>query len=376
MGITSFESLLNASQGRMAPRVITAPKPPVDVGFADALSRRAGNVTKLTEGDNTDLYNRVASSPATGGLSSEGKYGGFYSASDQQAAIEGSAINLRENVGPTLQAKAQAYYNKLDPMYKKASDRSRTLTREDMGYKNSSSAANFRMFEETSQNRTAPLRSYAKSLNDWYATQSAPAEQYTATAMQIEDTPLSQLASQIAMTGYGMNPDLATSKFLGLDTRYYNEQEDAKSMATHGMPAAAYKAKQAAKVAAESRALTDNPRRFQAAIESKLQFKASELESATGQTSQQLYEYLDDKYEAIDPDTGTAIVKNGATLAAKLNKYMSAGDDVSAQALIASLTANPTAGSQNLVKILSAMFRLGRVKQKKATANDNEIMAP
>ena len=352
----SHTDLFNASQGRMAPRVATPPPPPAS-DINDAWARRNALASSAAAGAPTNLYNTVlgGATRATGGLSAKGKYGGFFSAGDQQTAIEGSAINLRETLPQTLQAKAQAFYNKLDPMYGKAALGAQQTVRGSMGFNpQSNSAASFRQFEETSQNRTAPLRTYAASLNDWYGQQSKPAEQYMATASQIQATPLSSLATQIATSAYGMNPDLAVGKFRGLDKAYYTEQQDQQSIALHGMPAAEWKAAEAA----QAKTVAGIPKQYQTLVENATQTKASALEAATSQTSEQIHASLGAEFAFTNPDDNKPIVSNGAGAINQLNKYINAGDLKSANALITNVAASQSEGQQQLVRILTAMFKL------------------
>jgi hypothetical protein len=374
----SRDELYNASQGRMPSRVTATPSPVIQPYSGNPINATNLATAQLATNGPTNTYGRIVSSPATGGLSAGGKYGGFFSASDEQAAIEGSARNLRENVAPTLQAKAQAFYNKLDPMYAEVAGSPERYFQAQRGGYNSAQmpSVNPNMKTVTPggyiDKIVNPSRQYANQLSDWYSSQSKPAQEYNATALQIQNTPLSQLASQIATTGYGMNPDLATAKFAGLDTQYYNEQENAKSMAEHGMPAAQWKASQAE----NDKAIAALPQQYQTALQDKVGYKASALESITGQTSQQLYSYLSPQYSIKDPDTNSNVVLNGATVVDKMRKYISAGDDKSAQAIINGLVADPTPGNQDLVRILNAMYKLGRVNQKKLSDTASITMAP
>jgi hypothetical protein len=103
----------------------------------------------------------------------------------------------------------------------------------------------FRAFEEATQNRSPLLRDYANNvLGNWYAQNAAPAEEYLATAQQIESTPVSNLATAIASQAYGMNPDLARGKFSGLDQRMFEERRNQQYMSQFGVPYEQYKFQQ------------------------------------------------------------------------------------------------------------------------------------
>jgi hypothetical protein len=364
MSIGTFESLSNAAQGRMAPRVYTPP-PPVNNVYNEALARRsnfsktpsqliASGKTVSTQAN--PVYSNILSQAtrASGGLNAEGKYGGFNNAGDLQTAIEGAAISLgRTSTPQTLRAKAEAFYNKIDPMYGKASLGAQQWTRKDMGYNpQSESAASFRQFEETSQNRTAPLRGYANTLGDWYTKQTAPAENYLQSAQQLEATPLSALASQIATSAYGMNPDLAAGKFGGLDNTYYTQQRDAESIAKTGMPYAQAQDMETA-AAKEQKTL---PSRWAAALEQTTGFKSSAMSALTAQTPEQMYSTYSQDYTYKDPETDKEVVSNGQAIVEIMKSYLEAGENDFAMKLADSL------GQQDLARILNAMYNLGPTK--------------
>jgi hypothetical protein len=375
--IGSHEALFNASQGRMAPRVVAPPKTPLEpYKGSNWLASDLATAQSGLSSTPTGTYGRIVSSPATGGLTAKGKYGGFFSAADEQSAIEGGALNLRENVAPTLMAKAEAFYNKLDPMYGEASKGpSRFFMKPGMS-----------QMPGVDPNRTNvtqggyidkivnPSRRYANQLNDWYATQAKPAQEYNATAMQIQSTPLSQLAAQIATSAYGMNYDLATSKFSGLDAKYFKEQEDAAAMAETqkaaaafaasskenaalNIPASGWKAYKATE-AENAKTAAKIPGEYQRLVQDATQLKASALESATSQTSEQIYSSLNKEFTFKNPDDNTEIVSNGAGAIAKMNTYIDAGDTKAANALMTNIAGSTSEGQQQLVRILTAMFKL------------------
>ena len=380
--IGSYDGLLNASQGRMAPRTVVPPPPPAS-DINDARARATALAVSAAGGGNTNTYNNLLGSAtrATGGLSAKGKYGGFFSAGDQQAAIEGSAINFRENIPETLDAKAQAFYNKLDPMYGKAALGAQQTVRGSMGFNpKSSSAASFRQFEETSQNRTAPLRTYAANLNDWYTGQAKPAAEYQATAAQIRTTPLSELATRFATSSYGMNPDLAIGKFRGLDKAYATEQEESAQRAADqreamalGIPAAELKSYKATE-AANAKITAGIPKQYQDLVQNTTRFKASDLESATNQTSEQLYSSFASQFDFTDPDDNKPTSANGAGVISKLREYIDSGDAKSANNLITNIAASQSQGQQQLVRILTAMFKLGISNTAKQTDDNSQYI--
>ena len=364
MGIGTFESLSNAAQGRIAPRVYTPPVP-VNNGYNEALARRSDFTKtpsqliasgKIVSKQANPVYSNILSQAtrAGGGLNAEGKYGGFNNAGDLQTAIEGAAISLgRTSTPQTLRAKAEAFYNKIDPMYGNASLGAQQLTRKDMGFNpQSGSAASFRQFEETSQNRTAPLRGYANQLGDWYSKQTAPAENYLESAQQLEATPLSALASQIATSAYGMNPDLAAGKFGALDNTYYTQQRDAQSIADYGVPYAQYQDQQTA-FAKEQKLI---PSQWAAAIEDTTGYKSSAMSALTAQTPEQMYSTYSEDYTYKDPETSEEVVSNGKGIVEIMRGYLQSGKTDLAEKLADSL------GQQDLARILNAMINLGPTK--------------
>ena len=358
--IGSYDSLLKASQGRMAPRVVT-PQPPVQpVGLPENISANSLAQAKLAKGPSLlSSFDR-----ASGGLSAKGKYSGFFSAGDQEAAIIGAATDLKGDAA-TYRAKAVAFINKLDPMYLGARNKAQSITRNSMGFNpQSSSAANFRMFEETSQDRSNPLRAYATELNDWYSKQSAPAVKYRATADQIEGTPISEFATQIATNSYGMNPDLARGKFAGLDAIYYKQQQDADSMAKYGMPYDEYQKEQ------EDLAYGTKNKKINSAVEAEAASEldaiagvgSSFLSAATGQTAAQMYKVAENKFNFTDPTDGQKKQANGLYVIKQYGTYLDEGKMSEAENLLNSIPQE----RQDLIRLIRALQSVKLQKMGKA----------
>jgi hypothetical protein len=355
MAIGSLSDLFNSSQGRMVRRVATPPPPntPV-VPYKGTVSRISELATDKYAMGNPSL-NRAISSPARGGLSSGGKYGGFFSATDQQAAIEGSAINLRENVGPDLQAKAEAFYKKIDPMYGEASKGpSRYYMKPGMS-----------QMPGVDPNRTNvtqggyidkivnPSREYANKLNDWYQTQSAPAQEYMGTAQRIAATPLSQLAAQTAVAGYGMNPDLATSKFANLDYEYLKRTRDAQSINEYGVPYDEFKAKQDDLLygTSEKKLALQDERVASAELDRVTGLGSKYLSATTGQTATQMYNILGKEFKFNNPQTKTEENTSGAFFAQQYSQYLRDGKSSEASTLLNSIPSD----KQDLKRLLLAI---------------------
>lgn len=389
--IGSYEGLRNASQGRMASRMVASPPAPILEPYYGGLSGagRANSLAQAQMAGSSDLTKSYQSglanfNRASGGLSAKGKYSGFFSAGDQQSAIEGAARGIKDSA-KTYRAKADAFINKLDPIYGEASKGpSRAFTSQGTAQMPGVNEKNWQKVTPGGyiDKIVNPSRKYANQLNDWYTKQSAPAIDYRATADQIESTPISALATRIATSAYGMNPDLAAGKFFGLDKTYFAEQEDAAAQAVIqkeadklGIPATEYKSYKETE-AANAKITSGIPKQYQSLVEKTTRFKASDLESATNQTSEQLYSSFASQFDFTDPDTSTPTVANGAGVISKLRKYIDSGDAKSANNLITNIAASQSEGQQQLVRILTAMFKLGITNTGKQTEVNSMYVEP
>ena len=344
----------------MAPRVATPPPPVQPVGLPENINANSLAQAKLAKGPSLlSSFDR-----ASGGLSAKGKYSGFFSAGDQEAAIIGAATDLKGDAA-IYRAKADAFINKLDPMYLGARNKAQSITRNSMGFNpQSSSAANFRMFEETSQDRSNPLRAYATELNDWYSKQSAPAVKYRATADQIEATPISEFATQIATNSYGMNPDLARGKFAGLDATYYKQQQDADSMAKYGKPYDEYQKEQ------EDLAYGTRNKKINSAVEAEAASEldaiagvgSSFLSAATGQTAAQMYKVAENEFSFTDPKDGQKKQANGLYVIKQYSTYLDEGKLGEAENLLNSIPQE----RQDLSRLIRALQSVKLQKMGKA----------
>lgn len=365
--IGTIEGLVNAARGRIAPRSVTEPIQPVaaDTGFSNAQLRRtalaqsaadvfASGKTVPTQAN--PVYSQVLSraTRATGGLDPEGKYGGFSNAGDLQTAIEGAAISLGRTSTPSaLRAKAEAFYNKIDPMYSEAAKGpSRAFMKPYMSQMPSVDPRRQYNPEGYVGKVVNPSRQYATKLSEWYTQQTAPAENYLQTAQQLEATPLSALATQIATSAYGMNPDLAAGKFTGLDNKYYTQLRDQQSIAQYGVPYAQWKDMEAARIKEEKTI----PSRWSAAIESTTGYNSSAMSALTAQTPEQMYATYGQDYTYKDPETNKDVVANGQGIVDIMRKYLTTGETDLALKLAESL------GEQDIARILNAMYNLGSTK--------------
>lgn len=381
MAISTLSQLFDASHGRIAPRTFVLPEP-IDPGINDAQARRtalAQTASQTIAGGGTisttpnPVYSNILSQAtrATGGLNLAGKYRGFNNAGDLQTAIEGAAISLgRTSTPQALRAKADAFYNKIDPMYQEAIGSPGRYFQAQRGGYNSSQMPGVDPNKQYSDSGYVgkivnPSRQYANQLSKWYSDQTAPAENYLESAQQLESSPLSALATQIATSAYGMNPDLAAGKFGGLDNTYYTQQRDAESISKYGVPYAQHQDQQNA-FDKEQKAI---PAQWAAAIENTTGYKATFLSALTAQTPEQMYATYKQDYTYKDPETNKEVVSNGQGIIDIMRQYLITGKTDFASKLADSL------GQQDLARILNAMYNLGATRDIR-TKQTNAIYGP
>ncbi len=302
------------------------------------------------------LANLLASGTTSAGRSSRGKYAGFYSGGDLDAAIRGSTFNLKENIASQLKGIANKRMATLGSMRGKAlADASRQIYANKYNFISPSAAT----APATPGMAVAPggfvdkyvnpIRQYSSQLADWYAEQAKPAEDYLATASQIENAPASELAATIATRQYGMNPNLALGKFGTLDTEYSNRQRDLLSMQEYGMPYQQYQDQQKAQ-RDQAKLITDqNMATMTSTIQGLTGLSAKRLSETTGQTVDQMYGTLNKQYD-VDGE-----VYNGAGAVEEVLKLLNAGDQQDAQDLVDALRS--AAGGQQLGLLLNAMLK-------------------
>lgn len=280
MGFGTVQTLSDAARGKMKSRTSVPVEPVgqsfsqaektrsslsippvqnvVDTAYGEAMARRMGTAPSdlaamraaggTSFGQPTKTYGNIIGglTASRGGLSSEGKYGGFYSAEDLRSAIEGAAIGTRETIAPTLRAKAQERYGELGRMRGEAMKAPSRISL--AGVTSAIPSVPTSMREATPggyvEKIVNPQRAYAETLGQWYQEQAKPAEEYLQTAQQLEMTPLSSLAERIAVSQYGMNPDLARGRFADIDAKYWQGKRDQQYVAQYGMPYDEYMATQ------------------------------------------------------------------------------------------------------------------------------------
>lgn len=409
IGVTK-QQLIEAGQGKMPPKSYAVEQTPPEAGYQSALARRSAlsstaqgvteaagllqgqaNVTGGVMGSRTamsDLGRLPAAGQAPtstyetlvkglarsrGGLDPDkGKYGGFYSASDLESAIAGSAIGFRERTTQDLRREALERYGAIDPMYEKARLGARGVELGKIGFKPQApaSAAGFRQFEEVTGKPPEALKAYGRQLSSWYEKQAKPAEEYLATAQQIETTPLSKLAESIAVNQFGMNPDLAASKFRGLDQSYWQDRRNQQYMEAYGVPYDEYMA-QIQEGERQQRQAQQATKYMEDQAESEVEnisgFKASVLGNITGQTPSQVYATLVNPTTGAEravvyknPATGQEVQQNAAGLVQTVRELINNDDREAIAQLMESL--GQYENQQDMLRLIRAMVYAGGAK--------------
>ena len=351
--IGSRDDLYGAAMGKPQRRVIEPPVPKIPV--AEELPANY-QFDPESYPSTATLANLLASGTTSAGRSSRGKYAGFYSGGDLDAAIRGSTFNLKENIAGQLESIANKRMSTLDSMRGKAlADASRQIYANKYNFI-SPSMAGTRVTPGQAvtpgdwvDKYVNPSRQYRSELANWYAEQAKPAEDYLATASQIKNAPASELAATIATRQYGMNPNLALGKFGTLDTEYSNRQRDLLSMQEYGMPYQQYQDQQKAQ-RDQAKLITDqNMATMTSTIQGLTGLSAKRLSETTGQTVDQMYGTLNKQYD-VDGE-----VYNGAGAVEEVLKLLNAGDQQDAQDLVDALRS--AAGGQQLGLLLNAMLK-------------------
>lgn len=242
------------------------------------------------------------------------KYAGFPTEGALKSAIQGSAINMRTLLPQNLRSAALARTAELEKMARPG----RQLITKDL-------------FGGT-QESYGTYKEYGKQLGDWYAQNAAPAIEYAQTAQQLEQTPVSQLARNIATTRYGQNYDWATDQFRDFDAEYAATQRNQRYLQDTGMPYDEY----VAQLQERDRINAYQESMANEALQKTTGIKGSYISSVTARTPQQLKAALDQDVVYKDPqmtyegdtasqDTGENVIGLGKSYINKRD-YQSAYD--------------------------------------------------
>lgn len=326
-------------------------------GLQGNLNASAMAVTPASQLPATRLYADILASSmrSPAGLSSKGKYGGFYNAGDLEAAIRGSATGIK-SLAPQLRSAADVYYTELDKAYSEAGKEPyRYFSAAGHTAQMPSVRPDYQYGPNSYVSKIVnPSREYANTLADWYSKSASPAQEYYQTAQQIETTPLSQLAERIAVSQYGMNPNLAAGKFAGLDSEYFKQQRDQQYISQYGVPYEQWTAEQT-KAQKDYAALTKSQQeQYKSMVEQSTGFSSDRLKTSTNMTPAQMYTAVSQTY-----DYGGKQV-TGQDFINQANAYIANGDDQAAVDLIGELSSIP--GSDALRRLMNVLlnFSLGK----------------
>ena len=364
--IGSIQQLFDASIGKSKKRQVTlpgvtnqntpplldfsldrfTPKPQVQLveNFAPQTyreqfaSRLASSRRPISGGATTfnDTYvNLLNSGRPTGGLSSKGKYSGFYTADERNNAIEGGALQLAGQVPGTLREKAQARFDQIDQAKTQAYDAYVQQLINEYGGREGLSPNAMVYARNTPQGGYVdrvvnPAREYERQLQAWGEENAAGAYEYLDAAQQFENTNLSQLAQSVATRQYNVNPSLATSLFGDFEQRRNEELwNDAESDRQAGLAQA------------------------NAQLETITGYRGNTVAGLTGRSPAQLYRGMNTKIaleEGGRKQYGYNIAENASAL-------ISTGENQQAFDLAESLESAP--GGAETAAVIYAMLYLG-----------------
>ena len=304
-----------------------------------------------------DLYSQLTRAP--GGLTPKGKYGGFYTAGDLEEAVRGSTFNFMEQVPTRLRETANTRLGELQGLSDEARlDAQRKTTsgvmtplppvREGYDYQPGS-------YVEQTVN---PYRQYTNELATWYAGQAKPAEEYLTAAQQIEMSRPSDLAQAIAVRAYGMNPDLATAKFMNMDEMYAQRQRDNDYLDRYGMTEAQYSSFLTAQEKERSLGTAEENRQAKDFIASYTNLDPSNLSSMIGRTPTQVANILAAEGMTYkDPKTGQEVRGNAGDIASQVAMMINSNDLDAAQRIFESVISYQN--QMPLASIIAAMLKVG-----------------
>lgn len=256
MSLTTKAKLVEAATGVPAP----APQNPLESPKGRALTNRL--TPRKTFGDFVQTVGIAEPASPTQGLSPEGKYGGFYTASDLETAITGEAVLAN-------QATAQ-WAADLDRLARSRATEARKAQQQEWeaaGYQSFAPQAGPMSPQAMQNQEAARLRnlyqgmSQAQQVSSQFAPFYSELGQARKEAEAIEDIPITQYARAIATRKYGMNPNLAAGVF---GTEFEAEQtqnlRDQQYLDLYGVTEADFRAAQEREYQAGQRALAAEKR--------------------------------------------------------------------------------------------------------------------
>jgi hypothetical protein len=303
------------------------------------------------------LTNTFANILASGGRRNGGKYGGFNTATDLEAAVLGSTYELRDVTVPTLRGKANPYLEQVGSMESDAYRQAINTVMQGVTGKIPALPMGMTEVPEGSvyETRINPLRDYKQQLTDWRSAAAKPAEEYLQTAQQIESTPMSELARSIAINRYGMDPNLAAGKFANVGDDYWKKQRDQEYQALYGMGYEQYEFEQDRLSDITTGGSKEKIANATAQIENLTGLSIGTLTSAASQTPIQMVENMARTYRIPDPTNGNMVEANGAGIVEKIRKSIGSGNNQGLQNLYETLIASP--GSEGMALLVAALVR-------------------
>jgi len=278
MALGTKATLFKAATGRDLPAETTQ----ADSTLATAMSNKlqpAKNLSDFQSGMG------LTTTPAmmNQGLSSKGKYAGYYTAADMQKAVEGDAMQAYDQ----STAFAEDLGNLASNQYEKYVAQST--------YGMPTYQSNVEMPEGFEEQKIGEYQDYMRNLG-------SQIDSSFDTSTAILNTPKYEFARALATTKYGMNPSLAAGMFTPqFDVDQYGLDQDVRSMEATGMPfdvARQYKLDTRSNLE-NAREDTDYTRDQDTltrakVIESATGYSTSKMKLATSMTDQQLYEVVND----------------------------------------------------------------------------------
>lgn len=233
---------------------------PMDTTYGQALASKlpqAGTYADFAKSQG--LYSGVP--VTTQGLSSEGKYGGYYTASDLETAIVGEAMGRNQQALDYAQTMR-------DLAAKRAGDIRRTYASQLGALQRGADLTPKDLFGGYFRDPGETLK--AQQLEEYQTQKLGEVGQTMETASMIEETPVSQYARAIATQRYGMNPALAAGMFgTEFDLEQQQNLRDQQFLDVYGMSEADYRAAQEREYQQGERAYRTQERLVQQAIDTR-----------------------------------------------------------------------------------------------------------
>lgn len=278
MALGTKATLFKAATGRDLPAETTQADSPLATAMNNKL-QPAKNFSDFQSGMG------LTTTPAmlNQGLSSKGKYAGYYTAADMQKAVEGDAMQAYNQSTAFAEDLGNLASNQYDKYVAQNT------------YGMPTFQSNVDMPEGLQEQKIGEYQDYMRNLG-------SQIDSSFDTSTSILNTPRYEFARALATQKYGMNPSLAAGMFTPqFDVDQYAIDQDVRSMEATGMPfdvARQYKADTRSNLEntrEDTRYIRDQDALARAtAIEDATGYSTSKMKIATSMTDQQLYEVVQD----------------------------------------------------------------------------------